>query len=216
MWIPQAGYAQRIPDGSYPKAQDLFAFFVLAYFARSYIGVPDVSCHHYRFGTGLTGHNAMPLDKFAVHCTQSRVSQGIRHFLEQEGTLAQYHKEYRRIHDNLVFECMWNWLRNLVPSDQGRGFELLLESWGSEDVSACLVWRREYDKAIDGLRTALAKAREEATRLRTALTKAREEETRLRQSLAVVQESWSFRIGSALLFVPRKIYDWWKRGARSS
>lgn len=179
----------RIPDGAYPKAQDLFAFFVLAYFARSYVGLPDAHCHHYRFGAGLTGHNQMSLDKFAVHCTQARVSQRIKRFLEEEGGFDQYREDYQRIHDDLVFECAWNWLRNLAPADQGRGFDLLRDAWGSKDVAACLVWRKEYD------------------RLNRAYQAARAE-------VDALHNSRSYRIGRALSFVPDVIMNWRKRGAR--
>ncbi len=44
-----------IQDGRFPKAQDLYAFFVLSYFAISYLGIPERSFYNYRFGAGITG-----------------------------------------------------------------------------------------------------------------------------------------------------------------
>jgi glycosyltransferase involved in cell wall biosynthesis len=171
-----------IPDGSFPKAQDLLAFFVLAFFARSYVGLENVDYHHYRYGAGLTGHNQMPLGQFETHCSQVRVSFAIRRFLEEQGVFEKYRAEHQRIHGNLLFECIWNWLRHLAPNHQGRGFDMLVTAWGADDIASCLVWRKEYDKA--------------------------------RMELVGIRRSWSFRIGAAILFVPGKIYAWWKRGRR--
>lgn len=179
----------RIPDGSYSKAQDLFAFFVLAYFARSYVGLPDARYHHYRFGAGLTGHNQMSLDKFAVHCTQTRVSQGIKRFLEEEDCFDQYREDYQRIHDELVFECAWNWLRNLAPADRGRGFDLLQAAWGSKDVADCLTWRKEYDRLENAYQTVRAEA-------------------------DALRNSWLCRIGRAVVYVPGIILNRFRREAR--
>lgn len=136
-----------IPDGSFPKAQDLWAFFILCFFARSYLGQENACYYHYRFGSGLTGHNQMPLTQFETYCTQARVSLGIRRFLQEQGVLEKYLDVHRKIHDDLLLECVWNWLRHLAPHDQGRGFDMLVAAWGADDVASCWVWRREYDKA---------------------------------------------------------------------
>lgn len=172
-----------IPDGSFPKAQDLLAFFIVAFFARSYAGKEDGRHYHYRLGAGLTGHNLMSLGRFETHCAQARVSQGIRRFLEDQGVFDEYREVYRGIHDDLLFECVWNWLRHLAPRDRGRGFDMLVEAWGGDDVAACLVWRREYDM--------------------------------VRAALADVRRSWSFRIGSAITCVPRRLQAW-AHGGRGS
>ncbi len=126
-----------VEDGSFPKAQDLYAFTLLAYFARTYQGLPDVDLIHYRFGSGVTGQSRMSFSNFQRFCQQSKVPPAIRRFLEGQGVWDEYRGDFGRMRDKLLGDCVWNWSTYLVAEDQALGFDLLVEQWGAvETVSA--------------------------------------------------------------------------------
>jgi glycosyltransferase involved in cell wall biosynthesis len=141
---------RHVPDGFYPKAQDLLAFFILAFFARSYVGVPDLMLHEYRFGRGLTGRKAMAFDRFAVFCSEVRVAAAIRRFLENQGAWERYRPEYEKLRTGLLDNLVWHWQTELTRCDRARGFDLLVENWGVTDVVSALAksgWCKRADVA---------------------------------------------------------------------
>lgn len=125
-----------VEDGAYPKGQDLYAFFILAFFARSYVGLPDPGLElvHYRFGSGMTGRRQMTYEHFKRFCSQSRIPPAIRRFLEAQGVFDDYCEAYRELHGKLLGDCAWNWRASLVPRDRPRGFDLLVKAWGGSDT----------------------------------------------------------------------------------
>ena len=132
----QRAFAQ-VEDGSFPKGQDLYAFTLLAFFARSYQGLPDVELIHYRFGSGVTGQNRMSLSHFERYCQQAKVPPAIRRFLEGQGVWEEYRGDFGRMREKLLEDCVWNWGTYLVAEEQARGFDLLVEQWGAvETISA--------------------------------------------------------------------------------
>jgi glycosyltransferase involved in cell wall biosynthesis len=134
-----------VEDGSFPKAQDLYAYCILAFFARSYAGLPGVRLYHYRFGTGVTGRCHICHDMFRRFCEQAKIPAAIRRFLEAQGEFAAYQAEYDRMYWKLLGDCTWNWRAFVVPEDQAQGFDLLVEKWGAGDVIASLArqnWKR--------------------------------------------------------------------------
>ena len=66
------------------KAEDLCAFFRLAYLAKSYMGIEE-KFYHYRFGAGLTGRSSIDLNAFETYCKQSIVPEKCRTFLIDQG-----------------------------------------------------------------------------------------------------------------------------------
>ena len=62
----------RIEDGSFPKAQDVYAFFVIATLAKSYAAIPD-ELYRYSFGTGITGKSQIDLKRFQRILTEADV-----------------------------------------------------------------------------------------------------------------------------------------------
>lgn len=143
---------RHVPDGFYPKAQDLFAFFILAFYARSYVGVSDLVLHHYRFGSGLTGRSTMAFDRFTVYCSEVHVAAGIRRFLEEQGAWDQHRPEYEKLRTGLLDNLIWHWRMQLPLPSRAQGLDLLMAGWGTADVLARLAvagWLRPADTAQD-------------------------------------------------------------------
>ena len=84
-----------------PKAQDLYAFFLIAYYANSYYGIED-KFYNYSFGGGISGGRNFTEEKFRRHCTQSNVAYYIIDFLINEKKLDKYYMAAYRILNNLI------------------------------------------------------------------------------------------------------------------
>lgn len=84
-----------------PKAQDLYAYFLIAYYARSYYGIEN-KLYNYNFGTGISGGRIFDKNKFIRHCSQSDVAYYIVQFLIQKSTLQKYYNAAFKIINNLI------------------------------------------------------------------------------------------------------------------
>lgn len=117
-----------IEDGSFPKAQDLYAFFLIAHFSKSYAGITD-KLYKYSFGTGVTGKSTLSISHFEVILTEKRVAEALKRFVESQN-LVQYNEIVENISMDLAVDCVNNWVENIPKSHKNEGLELLFETWG--------------------------------------------------------------------------------------
>jgi glycosyltransferase involved in cell wall biosynthesis len=126
----------RIKPGRFPKAQDKYAYFVLAYYAETYRGVPEQVLYHYHFGRGGTGHELLSFPQFERYCSMALVADAIRDFLDQEGARSTYGHLYRNVRGELLQDCVANWSRHLGVAEKAAGYDLMLSYWDSSEVVA--------------------------------------------------------------------------------
>ena len=126
----------RVKDGSYPKAQDKYAYFILSYFAQTYRGIPDEVLYHYNFGRGVTGHNVLSISGFERYCSMALVADAIRDFLVEEDALSQNEGLYGNMRNHLLQDCVGNWNKCLGTDDKAVGFDLMLKYWDTSEVIA--------------------------------------------------------------------------------
>ncbi|WP_352403065.1 glycosyltransferase [Pyramidobacter sp.] len=137
---------QQIEDGKYPKAQDLYAFFVFAYYAHSYAGIKD-SLYTYNFGLGVTGGDSISFSKYDVLLSERRVYDALVRFLERENAKDQYESVLSSIYDHFLHECVSKWLDQLAQEDKSEGFRHLVEVWGFGKVLCHLAQHNWYKRA---------------------------------------------------------------------
>lgn len=123
-----------IKDGFYPKAQDLYAFFILAWFAESYYGV-DKKFYHYNYGRGITGvAHQTTLAEFKRHCSQSLVAQECKNFLIAENCFETYQDIWKTLNQDLLNECVNHFVYFIESGKEAEAFSILIDSWGIEPV----------------------------------------------------------------------------------
>ena len=71
-----------IVDGFYPKAQDMYAFFIMAFFAKKYSSISN-KLYNYYFGRGITGKHSISLDRFSKICTQMQIIELLFLFIDK-------------------------------------------------------------------------------------------------------------------------------------
>ncbi len=147
------------PDGRFPKAQDLLAYFLLAWHARSYEGIAE-SYYNYRFGAGITGAEDVSPERLAVYAEQSRVADAIDTFASahESEDEAQLGEAARLVRQRLVSDCVTQWFHRMAPETASTGFDILAERWPMPDLTAAL-HRQLHDQRqglavrIDGARS---------------------------------------------------------------
>lgn len=122
------------PDGAFPKAQDLFAFYLIAYFSRSYLGLSKELCYTYHFGRGVTGHNTIRRPTIRRYASQALVVRGIRTFLEQQQALAAYNKSLEAVRKRLLHDTVNQLIYHIAAEDRAFAFDVMCESWGADAI----------------------------------------------------------------------------------
>ena len=137
--IVKKAYSQ-MPEDQIFKAEDLYAFFIISFFSKSYFGI-DNQYYHYRFGSGLTGKNVINIDVFSTICKQNLVAKRIGEFLHSKKAFLRYYELYESIYIDLLNEVLGNWQNYLVSAFQKEAFLMILDSWDKEYILTVLAKR---------------------------------------------------------------------------
>ena len=124
---------ENMPSLNACMAEDLLAYFVIAYYAEVFVGLPGANYYCYCYGRGLTGRAAIDIDIFKKYCTQATVAKSLKDFLEQQGTLEEYNIIYKKIEKRLVDHCVSSW-RRLTPEERESGVQVFIDTWGAEQT----------------------------------------------------------------------------------
>ncbi len=186
---------EHLDDGCYPKAQDLYAFYALCFFAVSYCGVPDKVYYNYRFGAGITGKNTITINEFERFCTQAKVADAIAAFNSKHGT-SEDHDTVNSIRIDLINECVRNWYQCLKEEHSAQGFDLLAKSWHADELAASLYSRyynerKSIAKKINSCKKEIAELQREQHALTEQLKLERKKNSR-------IVHSSSYRLGKLL------------------
>ena len=128
---------ENVENAFLPKAQDLYAFFIIAYYARSYRGIAD-KYYRYNYGCGITGQSGMSAESFWRFCHQALIPDKIASFLKRECLDTQYMDICNGIKQRLLKECIYNWANRLAEENQEKGYDYLVEFWGLENTVSAL------------------------------------------------------------------------------
>ncbi len=121
-----------VEDIILPKAQDEYAFFIISYFAKSYLGIPEVF-YNYKFGHGITGHNKLDIDQFKRYCQMGETADAIQRFLIKVGEFDTYSELYEKTRKQLLNDCIGNW-QKLETDNMSEGFDLMLQFFEKTEV----------------------------------------------------------------------------------
>ncbi len=136
---------QSIKDGYFPKAQDLYAFFVLCYFAESYQGIEN-AYYNYRFGAGITGKKELSLPQLERYCHSAYIADAMEEFItQQEPVEDQYIEVAKTLRKNLLNESVNSWLTLVSPDESAKGFDIICQYWNKIELIS-LLCEKHYAK----------------------------------------------------------------------
>ena len=132
-----------VEDGSFPKAQDLYAFFLIAFYSKTYYGIED-ELYKYNFGLGVTGRDLIELDNFKTLLTEKDVYDVVLRFLDKHGQREKYSEIVNDLYNSFLNECVVKWRDNLATTSKSEGFTYLTETFGLEDV-ICVLAKKDWN-----------------------------------------------------------------------
>jgi glycosyltransferase involved in cell wall biosynthesis len=139
-------------DENISMAEDLYAHFVIMFFARTYRGVKSDGIYNYYIGRGITGQKRVDINTFRKYCLQGRIVELIQVFLQEQSAMDKFKRAFLNAKNRLLMHCVYNW-KLLLPKHKREGFELLERSWESVDVISKLAEVCWYEKkeTADGI-----------------------------------------------------------------
>ena len=124
-------------DRYLPKAQDLYSFFIISYFAQSYKGWVSEPLHNYCLGRGVVGSSSMNLDKFERYCTQVHVAESLTAFCNKESLPESYQSVIEKYRTQWLNECVNLWKKEIPKELAPEAWKILCRYWGTNQTIAC-------------------------------------------------------------------------------
>ena len=112
-----------------PKAQDLYSFFIISFFAKSYMGWNCKPCYHYCFGRGVTGTPQITINTFERYCLQADVTKALNRFLYSQNAINDYKFITDELNSKWIDECVSLWVGKVNEKDAYLAFTLLVKHW---------------------------------------------------------------------------------------
>ncbi len=140
-----------VEDGLFPRGQDVYAYFLIAFFAQSYRGVSDLRLYTYYLGEGLDGTAKLDVPTFARFCSFSRVVEALRRFLEAQKVFDIYADVWVAQRARMLGDCVNKWYQKVSDEDKGRAFDEMLGAWPAWLVSDAVA-RRFWNDPKKGIR----------------------------------------------------------------
>ena len=120
---------EQVEDGRFPRGQDVYAFTLLAYFARSYRGVFGEKLYNYHLGAGMDGTQTLTLAQFESFCSFALVAEALKRFFEAQGVFDVYEDVWLASRGRLLGDCVNKWYKKVADIDKGPAFDKMLEYW---------------------------------------------------------------------------------------
>lgn len=158
-----------VEDGYFPRAQDWYAFFIIAYLSRSYFGIAD-RLYRYNFGIGVVGGNNLTMKKFDAILSQKKVFEALQSFLRKRDDGSHYQNSLETIRNIFLGQCLHAWQSKLSKEDAVGAFPKLIDTWGFEEVLVSFA-KSKWDSYVDFSETSasafILNVREERKRIKT-------------------------------------------------
>lgn len=136
-----------IPDSYLPKAQDLFTYFVISFFAKSYLGWDSKAYYHYCFGRGVTGSEIITIDIFKRYCMQVKVVDALNEFSVKMNINDDVQKIIENYFQQWINECVLLWHDKVNENDLKNATEILFNSWNRNDLLKIISKKYYYQRS---------------------------------------------------------------------
>lgn len=125
-------------------AEDLYIFFVIAYYSKSCMGIEN-KLYCYNYGIGIVGNEFVSLDKFDFHLSQKVAWDAIERFISILPDKDELQEIADGIHHHFVRFCVNKWKDNLVNEAVSSGFLHMIHTWGTKPI-ICELMRQNWYK----------------------------------------------------------------------
>lgn len=130
---------EAMDDRHYCMAEDMLAYFVLAYFADTYMGIPD-KLYNYNFAIGVSRPGSLDLDGLDKRCCGADSIAAVRRFLNKQGTFDRYKEVYKSMERRILSDNFDAWYYRLPFEERDKGYAVFEKHWGKEKVILGLLY----------------------------------------------------------------------------
>lgn len=125
-----------ISDEYLVKAEDLYSFFLIAYYSKSYYGIRNNAFYNYRLGVGITGHSELSLNHLDLYCQNMCSWLSLKRFIESCNDLPPYYrKEFiLQLRTDLIHDCISKYFVYLPKQLQNEGLPILRKYWTQKEI----------------------------------------------------------------------------------
>lgn len=115
-------------------SEDRYLFFLLTFYAKSYLGLKNEKYYEYNLGVGVTGGDTLNFEQFQKRCSGAKAAEAVRKFLISENAFSDYYEEYKRFADLILWDCVHCWHKKLDFTYRKEGYQVLKKYWSSVDI----------------------------------------------------------------------------------
>jgi len=181
-----------------PRGEDVYAFFALSFYARSYRRLRGKALITYNFGAGGGGRGEKMLTELTVICQVAPALDAIQRLIDRDGMPENCQRacdRQRCAHLAGAVDCF----SRLSDDERASGLAILLEYWDVRELSSNISLRLLTDRnEVVARDVAMAG-------LQARLDAADRDVSVLRQEVAALRSSHSWKVGQALMWVPDRV-----------
>lgn len=130
-----------------PKAQDVYTYFIISFFAKSYFGWNSKKYYHYCFGRGTTGASIITLDIFRRYCLQANVVSELKKFALKMNISNDANEIIEKFFKQWINECILLWFDKISENDQEEANKILFTYWKKREILNILSQKYYYQRA---------------------------------------------------------------------
>lgn len=148
--VCQQGFAA-CPDDYINMADDILAFFHIAYYAQSYMGEVGSPLYLYTFGSGMSTQNVTSYGHVKKLMDSLAVPVALRAFLEKNNRLDYFGNAYNKICKLLKDAAFWHLgilMSSASPEISGKSLDLALNSFDIWELVAKMASKFFYNPRI--------------------------------------------------------------------
>lgn len=125
---------ERMDDVAIPLGEDNYAYFVLAYAARTFRGMPGRFLYRYHYGAGFTGHGSLSLDGWERTSSLSVAAALIEGFLKREQAFEEFEGAYRAAREHMLDYAFEHYRSEIAETDKRQALKMSLQHWEYDEV----------------------------------------------------------------------------------
>lgn len=136
-------------DENFSVATDVYAFFMISYFCKTYRGIP-VALNEYRYGSGVTGFQVMNEQQFYKTCEKLISVNQLKPFLDKVCAPDYCYQYAEDIRSQIVNGILYTWCKTVSISDAPKCFWYLINYLSPSELMGILARKYwdDYDKVL--------------------------------------------------------------------
>ncbi|MBE6894588.1 MAG: glycosyltransferase [Ruminococcaceae bacterium] len=132
-----------------PFAEDLYTYFVISYYAKSYYGWNSPDLYYYCYGRGISGKQHYSVERFEKLCHHSVTVKALKNFCQgKEEAGYSLTSIVDGLYNEWINDCIGVWYADINKKDSQQALKLMFKYWGVAEVTS-LFAKRFWNKRTE-------------------------------------------------------------------